>query len=248
MSEPRRWSDEADPSFEGALFRAARAARASGADVPPPAARARALAALGLDDVAPAASAASSAPPPVAPAVAPSSRRATPAAAAHARRSDTLQAAPLFSGVLSAGLRPPRAFGLLQTASACLAAAAVVVLLVSALRQPIAPTAAVEVDLSPVSPVAPRSILADTKPVLLSGADPAYTPQAIAARVEGYVVVKCTVTEQGTLTDCQVQQSLPLMDQAVLDTLATWRFSPATHHGVPTAVEQVFTVRLKLPR
>ena len=66
--------------------------------------------------------------------------------------------------------------------------------------------------------------------------------------VEGDAQVKCTVTEEGKLVDCTILRSVPFMDRAVLEALASWRFSPATRRGRAVAVEQVFTVRLALPR
>ncbi|AKT43628.1 energy transducer TonB [Chondromyces crocatus] len=275
MSAPRRWSEQDDTSLEAALFRAARA------DQPPADARARALAALGLADVAPSSTSAqaisertlseqaaseqaaskqatSAHPTPSDPAHRPARSPVLPGSPLHAsgtttrpalpppRSTASPAAIPLFSGVLHAEPRPSRARGLVQVTSVLLAAAAMMALLVPGLRPMTSRSAPVEVDLRTASTVAPRT--QDAPPVLLSGRDPEYTPEARAARVEGLVVVSCLITEQGTLTGCVVQQSLPFMDQAVLDTLATWRFTPATRNGRPIAVEQIFTVRLTLPR
>jgi protein TonB len=87
-----------------------------------------------------------------------------------------------------------------------------------------------------------------TTPVLISGRDPLYTREALSARVEGTVSVKCTITTLGTLTHCRVQQSVPWMDQAVLDAMATRRYRPVTYQSRPISVDYVFTIRLVLPK
>jgi protein TonB len=38
------------------------------------------------------------------------------------------------------------------------------------------------------------------------------------------------------------------MDEAVLGAMATWRFEPVVSGGQPIAVNQVFTLRLVLPK
>jgi TonB family protein len=87
-----------------------------------------------------------------------------------------------------------------------------------------------------------------TPPTLTAGKVPEYTPEAIAAGVEGPVAARCVITEEGSVTNCQIVQSLPLMDKAVIDALSTWRCNPARRGGDPVAVEHVFNLRLKLPR
>lgn len=233
MSDPRRWIDEGEASLEGALFRAGRAEAA------PAAAKARALAALGLAE----GSAAKAPAPRALPANAPRAA-ASPEPARARRRADAAPGEALFRGVLSAEGRSAGTLGPVWAAAAALAAAAAIALLLPGL-QPSAPAGSVQVDLREAGPRVPA---AETKPVQLSGGDPVYTPAALAARAEGDVQVKCTVTEEGKLADCTILRSVPFMDQAVLEAMAGWRFSPATRHGRAVAVEQVFTVRLTLPR
>jgi TonB family protein len=88
----------------------------------------------------------------------------------------------------------------------------------------------------------------DAGPVLVSGAVPEYTKEALENRVEGNVAAKCLITATGEVTGCRIVRSLPLMDQAVLDAIATWRCKPALRRGEPVAVEHVFNLRLVLPR
>ena len=63
-----------------------------------------------------------------------------------------------------------------------------------------------------------------TPPSLTGGqAQPAYTREALEAKVEGKVIARCTITVTGTLTDCRIIKSLAFLDQAVLSTLAGQR-------------------------
>jgi TonB family protein len=86
-----------------------------------------------------------------------------------------------------------------------------------------------------------------TAPVLISGAVPEYTQEALDARVGGRVSARCRITKTGRVTGCQTVESIPLMDKAVLDALATWRCKPALRGETPVEVDHVFTLRLKLP-
>jgi len=62
-----------------------------------------------------------------------------------------------------------------------------------------------------------------TRPTRIAGREPQYTREAMMARVEGMMIVRCTITLEGTLTNCRVIKSLPHMEKAVLDALATHR-------------------------
>jgi protein TonB len=86
------------------------------------------------------------------------------------------------------------------------------------------------------------------RPTLVSGrAQPDYTREALAARVEGTMLVRCTITTSGTLTNCRVIKELPHLKQAILDTLAGQRYTPITFNGQPANVDYVIPFRFKLP-
>jgi periplasmic protein TonB len=74
-----------------------------------------------------------------------------------------------------------------------------------------------------------------------------YTREAREAHVSGVMIVKCVITLEGTLTNCRVIKSVPLMDKPVLDALARHRGTPATFQGRPVSVDYTFTIRLKMP-
>jgi len=86
-----------------------------------------------------------------------------------------------------------------------------------------------------------------TRPEQVSGDAPSYTREAIAARVEGKVLVRCIITTHGEVRDCKVIKPLPMLDEVVLTALQTSRFTPVTYQGRPEAVQYLFTFNFKLP-
>lgn len=86
-----------------------------------------------------------------------------------------------------------------------------------------------------------------TRPRLLAGRQPAYTAQALAAHVEGKVIVRCVITERGDARDCRILKALPLLDRAAVQALLESRFAPATFRGQRVAVNYLFTFDFKLP-
>ncbi|HEY8210633.1 MAG TPA: energy transducer TonB [Myxococcaceae bacterium] len=88
-----------------------------------------------------------------------------------------------------------------------------------------------------------------TRPILIErGRDPAFTPEALEAHVEGVMTVQCVVTLAGRLEQCQVIRPLPYMERSVVDALRTRRYDPATLNGRPLAVRYVFHIKLVMPR
>jgi protein TonB len=86
-----------------------------------------------------------------------------------------------------------------------------------------------------------------TRPRKLSGSDPQYSREAVAARVEGKVLVRCVITAQGAVEDCKFIKRLPMLDAIALESLQKSRFTPVMFQGHPTAVQYLFTFNFKLP-
>jgi len=118
------------------------------------------------------------------------------------------------------------------------------------LEAPTAPVAAP----APAAPVAaaPTGVVrfedGMTRPTPISAVAPAYTREALEAKVEGTVIAKCVVTTSGALTGCRIVKGVAHMDQAVLNALSASKYQPALLQGKPVAVDYVFTMRLVLPR
>jgi TonB family protein len=87
-------------------------------------------------------------------------------------------------------------------------------------------------------------------PVVIKEVRPVYTPEAMAAKLEGTVAMECVVRPDGTVNDITIARSLDatygLDDQAV-KALAEWRFKPGQKAGEPVAVrvtiEMTFTLK-----
>ena len=71
-------------------------------------------------------------------------------------------------------------------------------------------------------------------PKLVHRAEPAYPPDAVAARVEGTVVVEATVDERGQVLEVRVLRSIESLDQAAIDAVMQWRYSPLLVSGQPS--------------
>ena len=87
-----------------------------------------------------------------------------------------------------------------------------------------------------------------TRPKLVTPGKPvSYSREAIEARVEGTMIVKCTITVDGQVEKCTVLKTLPFLEEAVLQSLYSSRYSPVTFQGKPVAVGYTFNVRLVPP-
>ena len=69
---------------------------------------------------------------------------------------------------------------------------------------------------------------------------PTFTPAAHEAKVSGTGVLECTVTEEGSVKDCVVRQSMPFMDAEFLRAATHSRFEPARLNGHTLAIRYLF--------
>jgi TonB family protein len=89
-----------------------------------------------------------------------------------------------------------------------------------------------------------------TLPEKLVEVKPAYTSDAMRAKVQGDVLLECIVRQDGSTTDCRVVRSLDPtfgLDQEAVKAARQWRFKPGTRFGQPVPVlitiELSFTLR-----
>jgi protein TonB len=85
----------------------------------------------------------------------------------------------------------------------------------------------------------PRKIL-DVKPE--------YPQVAFDAKVQGVVIIECTLDTEGVVTDTRVVRSIPLLDQAALDAVRQWRYTPTWVNGEAVPVIVTVTVNFTLSR
>jgi TonB family protein len=84
---------------------------------------------------------------------------------------------------------------------------------------------------------APRKLF-DVKPV--------YPEDAAAAGVQGVVILDVTIAKDGSVADATIRRSIPLLDQAALDAVRQWRFTPTVLDGEPIDVLMTVTVNFTL--
>jgi periplasmic protein TonB len=101
----------------------------------------------------------------------------------------------------------------------------------------------------PVSPPSPvhlhRGIEAPKK---IKDATPVYPPLARSAGVQGVVILEAIIDADGNVTSVQVLRSIPLLDQAAVDAVRQWKYTPALLNGKAVPVIVTVTVSFSLKR
>jgi protein TonB len=75
---------------------------------------------------------------------------------------------------------------------------------------------------------------------------PVYPPIAQSARVQGVVIIEAVIGPNGKVQDARVLRSIPLLDQAALDAVKQWEFTPTLLNNVPVPVIMTVTVQFTL--
>jgi TonB family protein len=74
------------------------------------------------------------------------------------------------------------------------------------------------------------------QPTKIKDVKPIYPAIAQSSRVTGTVMVAATIGPDGRVEDAQVVRSVPLLDQAALDAVRQWEYTPTLLNGVPVSV------------
>ena len=75
---------------------------------------------------------------------------------------------------------------------------------------------------------------------------PVYPPDALAAGVQGVVILETVIGPDGTVRDARVLRSQPMLDQAALEAVRQWEFTPTLLNGVPVSVIMTVTVNFSM--
>jgi protein TonB len=86
------------------------------------------------------------------------------------------------------------------------------------------------------------------QPQRIHNVDPVYPAIAQAARVQGIVILEATLSPDGRITNTRVLRSIPLLDQAAVDAVRQWQYTPTLLNGVPVPVIMTITVMFTLSR
>ena len=99
---------------------------------------------------------------------------------------------------------------------------------------------------APPEPVRAHTLV--RAPMKTRHVDPIYPPIAQAARVQGIVIIEATISPEGKIVNARILRSVPLLDQAALDAVRQWEFTPSQLNGVPVPVIMTVTVQFTLSR
>jgi protein TonB len=75
---------------------------------------------------------------------------------------------------------------------------------------------------------------------------PQYPQIARASRVQGIVIIEATIDSHGNVESTAVLRSIPLLDQAALDAVRQWKFTPTLLNGIAVPVIMTVTVNFEL--
>lgn len=84
------------------------------------------------------------------------------------------------------------------------------------------------------------------EPKKLKNVNPTYPDIAKQARVQGVVILECTISPQGKVTDVKVLRGIPLLDAAAIEAVKQWVYTPTLLNGVPVPVIMTVTVNFRL--
>ena len=79
-------------------------------------------------------------------------------------------------------------------------------------------------------------------PKKIKDVQPVYPAIAQSARVSGVVTIEATIGSDGKVIDAKVVRSIPLLDQAALDAVRQWQYTPTLLNGVPVPVLVTVTI------
>jgi len=83
-------------------------------------------------------------------------------------------------------------------------------------------------------------------PTKIRNVSPVYPLEAQAARVQGVVILEARIEPNGGVGDARVLRSIPLLDEAALDAVRQWEFTPTLVNGQPVPVIMTVTVNFTM--
>lgn len=101
----------------------------------------------------------------------------------------------------------------------------------------------------PPAPRTPVRVGGEIKqPALLHRVEPVYPPLAVAASLEGTVILEAIVDEDGRVTNVRVLRSMGVLDRAAIDAVRQWRYAPLLLNGRPSPFELTVVLSFRLTR
>jgi len=84
------------------------------------------------------------------------------------------------------------------------------------------------------------------QPTKTKHVNPEYPAIAQSACVQGVVIMEAIIGPDGHVQDARIMRSIPLLDQAALDAVKQWEFTPTLLNGAPVPVIMTMTVQFTL--
>jgi protein TonB len=102
-------------------------------------------------------------------------------------------------------------------------------------------------DAPPPPPVRPVRVGGDVRePRKVLDVAPVYPPLAAKAHVEGIVIIEATIDTRGRVVGATVLRGVPVLDEAALEAVRKWVYTPTLVDGVPTPIILTVTVNFRL--
>ncbi len=60
------------------------------------------------------------------------------------------------------------------------------------------------------------------------------------------MILECSISAEGRVTDVKVMRGSPLLDQAAIDAVRQWVYTPTLLNGTPVPLVMTVTVNFKL--
>ena len=109
---------------------------------------------------------------------------------------------------------------------------------------------------TPPAATSAPSLPAEAPPVRVGGAiaeprkrrhvNPVYPKEAIQARLQGVVILECTIDRDGRVAEVRVLRGVPLLNEPAIEAVRQWEYEPTQLNGVAVPVLMTVTVNFKL--
>jgi len=101
---------------------------------------------------------------------------------------------------------------------------------------------------SPVTqPIDARSAPTASAPQKVKHVNPIYPAAARERKITGVVILEARIEPDGRILEARVLRSIPELDDAALEAVKQWEFTPTLINGVPTPVTMTMTIQFSLP-
>jgi protein TonB len=96
-------------------------------------------------------------------------------------------------------------------------------------------------------PLAPVRVSGHIKePVKTRHVDPVYPEVTRAARIEGIVIIEAVIDVNGRIAKTRILRGVPILDEAALEAVRQWEYTPTLLDGVPTPIVMTITVNFQI--